>query len=63
VIDLAAGFVAVTAALEQVGVRYVVVGSMAAARWGVARTTRGIDLVLVVDDDLAELLGNIETAR
>ncbi len=55
-IDLAAGFIAVTAALDQVGVRYVVVGSMAAARWGVARTTRDIDLVLVVDADVTDLV-------
>jgi hypothetical protein len=54
VIDLAAGFVAVTRALDEAGVRYVVVGSMAAARWGVARTTRDIDLVLVVNSDLAD---------
>jgi hypothetical protein len=54
VIDLAAGFLAVTRALEVAGVRYVVVGSMAAARWGVARTTRDIDLVLVVNSDLAD---------
>ena len=54
VIDLAAGFLAVTQALEVAGVRYVVVGSMAAARWGVARTTRDIDLVLVVNSDLAD---------
>lgn len=53
-IDLAAGFVAVTRALDEAGVRYVVVGSMAAARWGVARTTRDIDLVVVVNRDLAE---------
>jgi hypothetical protein len=49
VIDLVAGFAVVTAALDATGVPYVVVGSMAAARWGVARTTRGIDLVLVLD--------------
>ena len=53
-IDLAAGFVAVTEALDRAGVRYVVVGSMAAARWGVARTTRDIDLVLVVDAEATE---------
>ena len=53
-IDLAAGFAAVTRALDEAGVRYVVVGSMAAARWGVARTTRDIDLVVVVNSDLAE---------
>ena len=52
-IDLAAGFVAVTEALDQADVQYVVVGSMAAARWGVARTTRDIDLVLVVDPQRA----------
>lgn len=50
-IDLAAGFVAVTRALDEAGVDHVVVGSMAAARWGVARTTRDIDLVLVVNSD------------
>lgn len=59
-IDLVAGFAVVTAALDRVGVPYVVVGSMAAARWGVARTTRDIDLVLVLDpavaDDVLELL-------
>jgi hypothetical protein len=60
VIDLVAGFAVVTAALDRAGVPYVVVGSMAAARWGVARTTRDIDLVLVLDpavaDDVLELL-------
>lgn len=59
-IDLVAGFAVVTAALDRAGVRYVVVGSMAAARWGVARTTRDIDLVLVLDpavaSDVLELL-------
>jgi hypothetical protein len=54
VIDLSAGFVAVTQALDAAGVPYVVVGSMAAARWGVARTTRDIDLVLVVDSELVD---------
>ena len=58
-IDLAAGFVVVTQALDTSGVPYVVVGSMAAARWGVARTTRDIDLVLVLDSDLA---GTVLTA-
>ena len=53
-IDLAACFVVVTRALDEAGVRYVVVGSMAAARWGVARTTRDIDLVLVLNSDLAD---------
>jgi predicted dehydrogenase len=53
VIDLAAGFVAVAGALDRVGVRFVVVGSMAAAHWGVARTTRDIDLVIVIDVDRA----------
>ena len=53
-IDLAACFVVVTRALDEAGVRYVVVGPMAAARWGVARTTRDIDLVLVLNSDLAD---------
>jgi len=60
VIDLAAGLAVVTAALERANVRYVIVGSMAAARWGVARTTRDIDLVMVLDpaavDDVLALL-------
>jgi hypothetical protein len=60
VIDLVAGFAVVTGALDRADVRYVVVGSMAAARWGVARTTRDIDLVLVLDplvvDDVLALL-------
>lgn len=48
-IDLVAAFAIVTAALDRADVRYAVVGSMAAARWGVARTTRDIDLILVMD--------------
>lgn len=59
-IDLAAGLAIVTAALDRADVRYVIVGSMAAARWGVARTTRDIDLVLLLDplvvDDVLALL-------
>jgi hypothetical protein len=62
VIDLVAGFAVVVAALDRVDARYVVVGSMAAAQWGVARTTRDIDLVLVVDplaaDDVLAALDN-----
>jgi hypothetical protein len=60
VIDLVAGFAVVTGALDRADVRYVVVGSMAAARWGVARTTRDIALVLVLDplvvDDVLALM-------
>jgi hypothetical protein len=60
VIDLAAGLAVVTGALDRADVRYVIVGSMAAARWGVARTTRDIDLVVVLDplvvDDVLALL-------
>jgi hypothetical protein len=54
VIDLLAGFVVVTAALDRAGVRYVVVGSMAAAHWGVARTTRDIDLAVMLDPRVAD---------
>ena len=59
-IDFVDGLAVVITALERAEVPYVVVGTMAAARWGVARTAREIELVLVrnpltVDDVLAAL--------
>lgn len=48
-IELAAAFGAVAEALDRLNVRYVVVGSAAAAGWGIARMTRDIDLVAVLD--------------
>lgn len=39
----------VVTTLEQAQVGYVVVGSTAAAAWGVARATRDIDIVVMVD--------------
>lgn len=53
-IDLAAAFTAVAAALERCGLDYVVVGSAAAVGWGVARTTRDVDLVVQLDSEAAE---------
>jgi len=51
VIELARALRAVVEALERAGVPYVVVGSTAAAAWGVARTTRDVDLVTVTAPD------------
>jgi hypothetical protein len=48
VIDLSAAFRAVVAALEVIDAEYVIVGSTAAAGWGVARATRDVDLVAVI---------------
>lgn len=55
-IDLAIAFRSVVEALEAIGARYVVVGSTAAAVWGVARATRDVDLVTVVSSDEVERL-------
>jgi len=54
VIDLAAAFATVAVALERSGLDYVVVGSTATAGWGVARTTRDVDLVVQLDSAAAE---------
>ncbi len=48
-IDLVAGLGIITSELDRGGVRYVIVGSMATARWGVPRTTLDIELVLILD--------------
>jgi tRNA nucleotidyltransferase (CCA-adding enzyme) len=50
-IDLARILRTVVATLEGSEIDYVVVGSTAAAAWGVARSTRDIDIVVVVDAD------------
>lgn len=59
-IDLSIAFRHVVEAIESAGIEYVVVGSTAAASWGVVRATRDIDLVTVIeaggDDLLATLL-------
>ena len=47
-IDLAAAFRAVVAALDAIEAEYVIVGSTAAAGWGVARATRDVDLVALI---------------
>ena len=61
VIDLAAAFRAVVAALDAIEAEYVVVGSTAAAGWGVARATRDVDLVAVIPADAVDaLLSSLE---
>lgn len=49
-IDLAVAFRVVARALDEVGLPYVVVGSTAAAAWGVARGTRDVDVVTTVGE-------------
>ena len=51
-IDLGAVLRPVVAALEASGAGYVIVGSTAAAAWGVARTTRDVDLVATISGDI-----------
>jgi len=64
VIDLARILRTVAATLEQSHISYVVVGSTAAAAWGVARTTRDIDIVVVLDpDQLDTVLDALLTAN
>jgi hypothetical protein len=46
----------VARALDAAAVEYLVVGSVAAAVWGVARTTRDVDLVAVVPADRVDAL-------
>lgn len=55
-IDLSAAFRIVVAALDDTGAPYVVVGSTAAASWGVLRTTRDIDVVTMVERDVGSAL-------
>ncbi len=55
-ISLVAAFRAVIDQLEQRDIPYVVVGSTAAASWGVARSTRDVDLVTVLSPDQLEAL-------
>lgn len=47
-IDLTFAFRRVVEALEKISAQYVVVGSTAASAWGVARSTRDIDIVAVI---------------
>lgn len=55
-IDLATAFRLVVGSLESVGAEYVVVGSTAAAAWGVARATRDVDLVALIEPESAQAL-------
>ena len=63
-IDLTFAFRRVVQALEKISARYVVVGSTAASAWGVARSTRDIDVVAVIThetvDSFLSALGNNE---
>lgn len=55
-IDLARILRTFVATLEQHQIDYVVVGSTAAAAWGVARATRDIDIVVVLDAEQLEVV-------
>ena len=63
-IDLTFAFRRVVEALEKISAQYVVVGSTAASAWGVARSTRDIDVVAVITretvDTFLRALGNNE---
>lgn len=60
-IDLAAALGVVVEALESSDVEYVVVGSTAAAAWGVVRSTRDIDLVaLIASEDVEDVLARLD---
>lgn len=61
-IDLSAAFRAVVEALDDSNVPYVVVGSTAAASWGVLRTTRDVDVVTVVDTAGARVVARLAAA-
>ena len=64
-IDLTFAFRRVVQALEKISARYVVVGSTAASAWGVARSTRDIDVVAVITSETVDAflraLGNNES--
>ncbi len=53
-IDLSRALGIVASAFDADGIEYLVVGSIAAAVWGVARTTRDVDVVAVIDVDQVE---------
>lgn len=55
-IELARILRSVVDALEQTEVGYVIVGSTAAAAWGVARATRDIDIVVTASADQLEMV-------
>ena len=57
-INLAFALQRVVNALDHVGARYVIVGSTAAAAWGVVRSTRDVDLVALVSRESVEPLLN-----
>jgi hypothetical protein len=56
VIDLAASLRLVTAALDDLGIPHAVVGSTAAAAWGVVRMTRDVDIVVMAAVESGEAL-------
>lgn len=49
--DLSVALSAVVEGLDRLRIDYFVVGSMAAASWGVVRSTRDIDLVAIIDSE------------
>lgn len=61
-IDLARALRVVVDEFESHGVDYVIVGSAAAAAWGVVRTTRDVDVVIVMSEEaLADVLDRLVT--
>jgi hypothetical protein len=61
VIQIVEALKAVTASLEIAEVEYVIVGSVAASAWGVARTTRDVDMVAMLrSEDLARLIESLD---
>lgn len=61
-IELAAALRTVVSTLESADLSYIVVGSTAAAAWGVARTTRDVDVVVMTDDNLPDVVDAIGAA-
>lgn len=60
--DLAAALQVVTDGLNQLSIPYVVVGSVAAATWGVVRSTRDVDIVALIDASSIEpFLDNVSS--
>lgn len=63
-IELARILRTVVGTLEDAAIGYVVVGSTAAAAWGVARATRDVDIVVMVDPEQLDLvLGALQAAQ
>ena len=58
--DLVAALSAVVDVLEETHAPYLIVGSVAAAAWGVARSTRDVDVVAVLTLPDVDLLRSVD---